>query len=254
MASRSLAEFAASWLDTPDAHGRVVDTFRAAVNADPELKSSRDHIEAGAWGFGDRAFHWLWKLVIDEIPPVFSFMEVGVHRGQVLSLVMLLAERTKRSSTIVGVSTFDGVTGNIGPERDYREDVLSLLDERNHYDPLGSHALRLIKGNSTADATIRETREFAPFDIVYIDGSHEEADVRQDVLNYGPMTKPGGYFLMDDSGNHLKQPWGFFAGIEPVSVAADALLPPFGPDRLPSGERFQHLGNVMHLRVWKREE
>src|SRR5437867_8857080 len=41
-------------------------------------------------GFGEDAFHTMWYLLLEEFEPA-NFLEIGVFRGQVISLVALWA-------------------------------------------------------------------------------------------------------------------------------------------------------------------
>lgn len=236
----TLDEFTAAWRDTEESHRAIHDLFCAKVNADPELKAHRDYIEAGCWGFGERSFHWLWRLIVKAVPPVFSALEIGVHRGQVLSLWRLLMH----NGWVVGVSPFDG--RDTGEEHDYRNDVIALHKHFGQREPI------LITGDSTRPETLGQFKDAIPFNIVYIDGCHLKSAVTSDILNYAPMVAPGGYLVCDDSGTRLNMPWGYFRGHQEVSDAVDELLPPFGPQFLPGGSQWRHLGNVVHNRVWQR--
>lgn len=239
MMIETLDDFVASWCDKQAVHVALRDDFDLSVNQDPELKAHRDYIEAGAWGFGERSFHWLWKLIVDTMPTNFTFLEIGVHRGQVPSLIALLALRTNRKANIIGVSPYSGK--DTGPERDYRIDVTQLHEHFKQPVPT------MVVGDSVALQIVEITRELGPFNIVYIDGSHATTDVTSDILNYAPMLVPDGILVMDDSANRFDLPWGMFAGHQSVSVAVDSLLPPFG-----CMFGWQHLGNIVHNRIWRR--
>ena len=55
-----------------ETHQRINETFIELVNADPELKAFRDFVEGNndtpvkIFGFGERSFLWMWKLLVDE--------------------------------------------------------------------------------------------------------------------------------------------------------------------------------------------
>ena len=83
------------WKDEPDTHAFINDSFKGLVNATPELKEYRDWIEANIFGFGERSFIWMWKILIDEMPVNFNFLEVGVFRGQILGAVRLISNMAK---------------------------------------------------------------------------------------------------------------------------------------------------------------
>ncbi len=77
--------------DDAAVHLALFQAFTEAVQQAPDLCRHRDHVEQNALGFGYRAFHWLWKLLVDAMPNRFRFLEIGVYKGQVISLVGLLA-------------------------------------------------------------------------------------------------------------------------------------------------------------------
>ena len=231
-----------AWCDEPEAHRALNETCTTLTNADPMLKAHRDWVEKNIWGFGERSFCWMWKAIVDEMPTGFSFMEVGVFRGQVLSLIGALAQRTGKACLRYGVTPL--TNAEIGWESDYAADIHKIHE--TFYIP---DNYEIIKGFSDRPETIGKVLfSVPPLDILYIDGGHTYEVVKSDLSNYSTLVKPGGYLVMDDSGNRFKQPEGFFAGIESVSRAADEVLPPFG-----AGLPFDFLFNVMHNRVWKRK-
>lgn len=241
--NQCLSVEAARWVDTVDYAQDIVDRFTDAVDADLELKAHRDFVEVGGYGFGERAFHALWKLIIDETPREFSFLEIGVYKGQVLSLVRLLADRTGRDAQVVGVtplSTFSGITGKFPefPDVDYDIAILELHERFDQEQP------RIIVGDSTDKWTQQTAAEVGPYDIVYIDGCHEYDYVVRDLRFYGNLLRLGGLLVVDDSACYLKQPQGFFKGIGDVSLAVLTIIE--------TDRQWKHLLAVMHNRVWRR--
>jgi hypothetical protein len=222
------------WKDDPDTHRLINETFVAKVDATPYLKAHRDWVEANVFGFGERSFHWMWKLIIDKMPPTFSFLEIGVFRGQVLSLVQILANQTKRTPQVYGVTPLTGADGHW--ESDYEADIKKMHDQFDLPQPI------IIKGLSTepeviADACQRE------YDIVYIDGGHTYKVVKSDLWNYSKQVKLGGYLVIDDCANKYHMPFGYFQGIKDVSTAVDAVLPNI---------YFEEIFSVVHNRIFKR--
>lgn len=243
MGTLDLAQEAARWIDTEEYALAIRDRFTEYVNRDPELRVHRTFIEEKCYGMGERCFHWLWKLVVDELPSYFRFLEVGVYKGQVLSLVRLLADRTHREAEIVGVtllSTSSGGTGKFPdfPERDYLKDITELHELFEQWQPV------LVKGDSTDPHTQQHAAIHGEFDAVYVDGCHEYDSVVKDLLFYPSLLKLGGLLIMDDASNHLKQPYGFFQGIEDVSKAARTIIE--------TDPQWEHLLAVVHNRVWRK--
>ena len=235
--------FSIAWENMVERNTEIVDQFTELVNQDPELKAHRDYIEQHAYGFGERAFHWLWKLAVDSMPQNFRFLEIGVYKGQVLSLVRLLADRTGKDAEIVGVtplSSFAGVTGKFTdfPDEDYAKHIHNLHAYLNVKRPT------IIKGDSTDKAVIEKVWQTGEYDMVYIDGCHELDYVMKDISHYAPLVKDGGLLMMDDSSNNLAMPWGYFCGIADVSQAVTTLIE--------TNKQWRHLLAVMHLRTFQR--
>src|SRR6266702_2654355 len=87
--------------------------FTTRTDQIPFLKEHRDWVEKNQWGFGDRAFHYLWLLVAHHLcsdapgdPP--AVLEIGVYKGQVLSLLALCAMQLRASLELYAISPFKG--------------------------------------------------------------------------------------------------------------------------------------------------
>jgi len=239
----TLAQEAAFWQDTEAYAQDIRDRFVAHVNADPDLKEHRDFVEKHAFGLGDRSFHWLWRLIVDEMPSPFRFLEVGVFKGQVLSLIRLLAGREDKCAQIYGVTLLSGFAGEKGefpphPDEDYHQLIQDL-----HY-RFGQPMPKLVVGDSTdADVHARVAR-LVPFDAIFIDGCHEYNYASSDLLFYPMLLKRGGYLIVDDAACDLKQPRGFFSGIEQVTRAVRTVIS--------TDPQWNHMLTVMHDRVWRK--
>jgi len=60
-------------------------------------------------GCGDEAFFWSWKLLVQEMPRDFKFLEIGVYQGRILSLIQLLADMLNKHPKIVGITPLKGL-------------------------------------------------------------------------------------------------------------------------------------------------
>jgi hypothetical protein len=218
----------------------IVADYTAKVNADPFLKSYRDWIEANAFGFGERCFLWMWKRIIDEMPEDFTFLEIGVFRGQILAIVEYLATRSGKYVDRCGVTPLDSSDGHW--ESDYLSDIMQLHEQFKIHE----HFV-LLKGSSTERRIIELARSKPEFDILYIDGGHAYNVVKSDIEHYSPLVKPGGYLVIDDCNNRLDMPDGYFRGIESVSKAVDDVFPPFTPN-----DDWEYIGSVVHNRILRR--
>jgi hypothetical protein len=194
----------AKYQNTEEHNGRLFDEFYHRVATVDWLSGHRDWVESNQWGLGDRPFHWMWKIVVDTMPESFKFLEVGCYRGQVLSLIGLLAKQSGRTASLYGVSPFTGTSDSINSyeERDY------LLDIGHIFGVFGidQKTFTAIRGMSQDRYTVDSAEKYAPFDIVYIDGSHEYDVVKQDIENYATMLMPGGILVMDDASCFMNMP------------------------------------------------
>jgi cephalosporin hydroxylase len=214
----------------------LVKDYTDKVNADKELKAYRDFIEANAFGFGERCFLWMWNEIIARMPQEFTFMEIGVFRGQILALVSLLAERHGKKVRRIGITPLDTSDGHW--ESDYEADIIRLHDVFNIKDDY-----ELIRLDSTNPNAIKLASQNPP-DVLYIDGGHTYEVVKSDLTNYLPILKVGGTLVIDDCNNAIPMPWGYFQGIQSVSLAVDEVLPREG-----STEYWKHELNLVHNRV-----
>ena len=235
----TLLQISQQHTNTPESHTYIKNYFDDQVNSMPELKAHRDWVEANIFGFGERSFHYMWHLLVSEMPKRFSFLEIGVFRGQVLSLIQLLADIQNKKCIRYGVTPLDSSDGHW--ESDYRKDIETMHSQFNL-----KQDYELFVGLST-DAKIIDTvfKNVAKVDLLYIDGGHTYETVKSDIENYLPLLKVGGYLIIDDCANRFNLPTGYFAGIDTVSKATDEVLPPFHYN-----PQFQYLFNVVHNRIW----
>jgi len=245
----SLEQLRLAWEDTPESHCAIGAAFSQKVYADPELLAHREYITKNNLGFGADAFHWVYKLVVDEMPQSFRFLEIGVHCGQVLSLVGMLALRENKEVWLYGVSPYNGKDIDDGRSRDYFKTVNQTIGrfcEQPEGDKPEVYFVPL-RGWSDEPHIIASSRDNSPYDAILIDGNHSYETVVSDLKNYLPMLKVGGCLLVDDSANGFAVPINDWPGIESVSKAVDEILPP-----KVENSSWQHIGNVIHLRVWKK--
>jgi hypothetical protein len=224
----NLNQVVSSWQDTPEAHRLLNETFTDNVNADPKLKDYRDWIEQKIFGFGERSFLWMWKLLVDELPENFSFLEIGVFRGQILGLIRMLAPK----ANITGITPLTSEGGHW--ESDYKADIKLLHDTFKLKQP------KIIKGLSTDEEVLTQVNMY---DVIYIDGGHSYEVAKHDVYKYSSFVKVGGYLVIDDCAHKYSLPDGYFKGIDSVSKAVDELLP---------NEYYKELFSVVHNRVFQR--
>jgi len=236
----NLKQLKDNWLNEPQFHSGIHDKFVELTNLDQFLDEHRTFIEKNAFGFGERSFQYLWKILIDEMPSEFSFLEIGVFRSQILSLVQVLASRTGRKVKRYGVTPLNTEGGMW--DSDYKADIEKLHDY--FFIPKD---YTLYVGLSTDPKIIEMAYNTSPYDILYIDGGHTRDIVDNDFKYYAPLVKRGGFLVVDDCNNDLNFPSsGFFCGLQDVTDAKIAWLQEHGDD-------WEFYGNVVHISLFKRK-
>jgi len=249
--------------NTAQHNDEVFAAFTAATWADPLLAEHRRHIEEQKLGYGDPAFHALWRLLLDEARNRFSqvdVMEIGVFKGQVVSLWALLAKTNHWLLRLHGITPFEGQplpgarwwrslqarvnpwfrarirSGDYYPEDDYEQIVRRLFARYG----LSFDRVRWIRGYSQ-DPPVLAAVEHDAFHLIYIDGGHTYEMARADIANYAPRIVRGGWLVMDDAGYDLPGT-AFWKGYESVARAC-RILPDLG---------FRNVLNVGHNRVFEK--
>jgi hypothetical protein len=238
--------------------------FTRLTDTLPFLKEHRDFVEKNQWGFGDRAFHYMWLLILKQVSrpgAAVRALEIGVYKGQVVSLWALIGRHLGLDVDITGISPF---AGNVSPVSKLRRKVRTLLDAKyraavragNLYAAddylarvneifsrfqLDRGRSRMIRGYSTDPQIIRSLVDES-FDVLYIDGDHSYEGVVSDIRHYGPLVRESGFLVVDDAG--LGLPGNFpYKGREGPSRAC-AMLPALG---------FTNVLNVGHDRIYRRD-
>ena len=240
--SRNLLHVSCIWRNRREMNYTILKLFTEHTNMLPELNTHRNFIESTDYGYGDRAFHYMWKLLVDQMPSDFKFLEIGVFKGQVLSLVKLLSDKASKHEKIYGITPLNSdEAGHYASNKctDYYRAIADLYSQFS----LDFSTTTIIKGYSEIPETVERTKQHSPFDLVYIDGSHKYDTVKMDIQNYGgDMLKVGGILVTDDSAVTLDMPENYWAGIPAVSNAVR--------DTLESNSNFMELFACGHNRVW----
>jgi hypothetical protein len=196
-------------------------------------------------GYGENAFSWSWKLLVEAMPTNFTFLEIGVYKGRVLSQVGLLSSTSNKNAKIYGITPLstsgDKYLQNYD-DVDYRSVICNNFLKNNS----SSENLTILNGYSQDPDILKNARGYGKFDIIFIDGSHNYEDVCSDISNYVPMLKSGGYLVMDDASLYLDGAFGMFLGHPDVGKAILDVL-----DKMVDME---HIYAVGHNRVWRKKE
>jgi hypothetical protein len=262
----NLEEFINEYSNTEIKNDYIYKRFTELVGSVEFLAEHRNYIEENKLGFGDRAFHYMWYLVLDYLfrsrsKP--SLLEIGVYKGQVISLWSLIAKQLNQESDISCITPLTGNkaprskflyylkyltskkfrsssrSGNFYEDEDFYKIIVSL------YDQFDIPALfNLYRGLST-DKKILTELKLKKYDLVYIDGDHRRHIVEQDIKNFAPKINYGGFLVMDDAAYYL--PGGennlYWKGHQSVSDACE-IIPAFG---------FVNVLNVGHNRIYQRK-
>ena len=159
-----------------------------------ELKKHRRYFLQDQRGFGEDAFHVLWWMLFRETRPT-HFLEIGVYRGQTLSLAALLKRMLGLEGSVTGISPFSPAGDACSTYRksvNYREDTLENFRHFNLPTP------ELVQAFST-DAAARERIGQSSWDAVYIDGNHDYDVARGDWELCAQHTRIGGLIVLDDA-------------------------------------------------------
>lgn len=203
------------------------------------LQAHRAYFETCGRGFGEKPFHVMWFLLFQEFAPA-SFLEIGVFRGQSLSLAALLARHFKLDVFTQGISPFSPAGDEVSTYRnnvDYREDTLKNFA---HFSLPAPALLKAFSTDLTAAALIASRK----WSFIYIDGNHDYEIARRDWDLCAAHLSPGGLIVLDDSGLSTSYlPPIFATGGHP------------GPSRLAQEidrARFREILQVGHNRVFQK--
>jgi hypothetical protein len=159
-----------------------------------ELREHRRYFTNEKRGFGEDAFHVMWFVLFREFHPR-NFLEIGVFRGQTLSLAALLSRINGHPVEICGISPFSPAGDSVSRYRedlDYFEDTLMNFKHFQLPDP------KLLRAFST-DPDAEKFIATKQWEMVYIDGNHDYEVARKDWGNCSANLKLGGIIVLDDS-------------------------------------------------------
>jgi len=203
------------------------------------LQQHRTYFLAEQRGFGEDAFHVMWWQLFQEFRPA-RFLEIGVYRGQTLSLAALLQREFAIHGSVTGISPF--TSGGDTVSR-YREDVDYFADTKVNFARFALAEPELVRAFST-DPTAHERVKSETWDAIYIDGNHDNEVARADWDLCSAQVRPGGIIVLDDSAlGTAYSPPAFATGGHPgpSQVAAEI-----------GGASFQEILRVGHNRVFKK--
>jgi len=205
------------------------------------IKEHRLYFSQNKRGYGEDAFHVMWELLFNRFK-FSNFLEIGVYRGQTISLISLLASIHHRSIDVYGLSPFnesgDEVSNYI--KINFLEDTLNNF---SHFKLRKPHLIKQYSTDNEAHTFVKNTL----WDCVYIDGSHDYDVVKQDWEIASKSVKVGGIIVFDDSSLYLNysNPFMSFKGHEGPSKFVENL-------KLNGLNNFKEILIVGHNRVFQK--
>jgi hypothetical protein len=203
----------------------------------PELRAHRAFFRHR--GFGEDAFHSAWFTLFQQLQPA-SFLEIGVYRGQILSLALLLQERFGCAGTVAGISPFSPASDSVS---DYQAGLDYEADTRINCRRFSPRDPKLVRAYSTDGAAIDFIRSRL-WDCIYIDGNHDYEVALADWKVSSANVRSGGAIILDDSGLDTRF-------IAPVFATKGHS----GPSRVAAGidrSLFTEILQVGHIRVFQK--
>jgi hypothetical protein len=222
----------------------IYNIFLNEYSKDEFLQQHRLYITQNNLGYGEDPFHVMWREIIKEMPNNYKFIEIGVYKGQILSLVKLLSNKLNKNCSILGVSPLNskGDSYSKYDELNYRKIIEDLFYQfKIDFD----FNRDFIQGDSTDEHIKQEIISRGFFDLVYIDGCHDYNCVVSDIRLMKLITKVGSYIVMDDSSCFkIFTEHNLYKGHYDVCKAVD--------DELSTDDSFSEIICVGHNRVFKK--
>lgn len=204
-----------------------------------QLRQHRAYFSRKRRGFGEDAMHVEWFLLFRELMPA-SFLEIGVYRGQVLSLAAMLAGINGAPCFVQGISPFSPAGDSVSV---YSNNLDYLEDTLEHFRHFSLPPPSLLKAFST-DAEAVTVIQSRTWDLIYIDGNHDYPVARQDWEVCSKQIRVGGVIVLDDAGldSGFRPPIFAFGGHPGPSRLAREIDP----------KQFREILQVGHNRAFQR--
>jgi hypothetical protein len=159
-----------------------------------QIKAHRKYFSIESRGYGEDALHAMWWMLFREFKPK-SCLEIGVYRGQVISLWALLAKLNDEQIKISGISPFSSAGDEVS---EYLQNLDYLNDVKMNYAQYSDFPPHLFQGFSNDEASINIIQS-GNWDLVYIDGSHDYEVALSDYEICKKALVKGGLLILDDS-------------------------------------------------------
>ena len=162
------------------------------------LREHRLYFQTNQRGFGEDAFHAAWFEVFHTFRPVKS-LEIGVYRGQTISLWALCAKQFSiRNSEIWGLTPLR----NLGDTKSNYLDINYRDDINLNFESFGLPLPNILETNSESQIAKKFIKN-GLWDLIYIDGGHDYQTVLSDYMVSKEGLRSGGLLVIDDSSLYL---------------------------------------------------
>ncbi len=158
------------------------------------LRIHRKYFSENNLGFGEDAFHSMWFCIFRDFQPK-KVLEIGVYRGQIISLWSLLSYNFGLNTEIHGISPFNSDGDEVST---YIDSIDYYSDVINNFKYFNLNVPNLHKGYS-GDKEMKEIIESNKWDIIYIDGNHNYDVVKKDFEVCSNTLNSKGLIVLDDS-------------------------------------------------------
>lgn len=203
----------------------IYDSFLNEFNQDEVLQKHRFYIEKNNCGFGERPFHVLWREIIKSQKSKFKFLEIGVYKGQVLSLVKYLSDLYEKQVDFYGVTPLKNLGDKYSTYEDtnYAQVIKKIFDDFNlNYDEYSN----IINGSSIDENVKNIIIKNGKYDVIYIDGCHNYDCVVSDIKLMKDILEINGLVVLDDSSCYkdlMNSPTRFKGHLEVCNAIKDTL-------------------------------
>jgi hypothetical protein len=154
----------------------------------------REYFKSNGRGFGEDPFHAMWYYLFQQYQPK-NVLEIGVFRGQTLSLFNLLSKFFDYECSVTGISPLEAVNDSVSSfptDVNYEEDIIKNFNHFNLGDP------NLVR-SSSIERKARQVIKSKKWDLIYIDGNHDMPYVISDYMNCVDALSDNGIMVIDDS-------------------------------------------------------
>jgi hypothetical protein len=207
--------------------------------ADAQIRKHRMFYKNEMRGFGEDAMHAMWWHIFSEFRPKIA-LEIGVYRGQIITLWGLISRMQNFKCEVHGISPFTSCGDMVSTYLDglnYEQDVI----KSNSLFKLPEVHLKKAYSNDPEAIKYINSKKW---DLIYIDGNHDYDVAFSDYQICTSALADGGLLIMDDSSlySEYKPPSFAFAGHPgPSAVVRDFAM-----------KELKFLGGVGHNNIFQK--